>query len=155
MDLLHTVLVNALVAAVPAVGFALLFNVPVQALPYVACGGAIARGLRTLFVQGAGMSIELSTLLAVSLFGMLGVWWARRLNAHPKVFTVAAIIPMIPGVPAYTSLMAILEISHQGFTPELWGIAVENGLKTFLLVGAMSVGLAAPGLLLYRGKPIV
>ena len=155
MDLLRTVLENALIAAIPAVGFALLFNVPARVLPYVAAGGAFARGLRTLLVVGAGMSIELSTLVAVSTLGMIGVWWAQRLRAHPKVFTVAAIIPMIPGVPAYTSLLAILEISHRGFTPELWGLVVENGLQTILLVGAMAVGLAAPGLLLYRKKPIV
>jgi uncharacterized membrane protein YjjB (DUF3815 family) len=155
MDLLRTVLENALIAAIPAVGFALLFNVPTRVLPYVAAGGAFARGLRTLLVVGAGMSIELSTLIAVSTLGMIGVWWAQRLRAHPKVFTVAAIIPMIPGVPAYTSLLAILEISHRGFTPELWGLVVENGLKTILLVGTMAVGLAAPGLLLYRRKPII
>ena len=155
MELFLKVIENAFVAAIPALGFALLFNVPVRALAYVAAGGAIARGLRTLLVAGAGLSLELSTLVAVSALGMIGVWWAQRLRAHPKVFTVAAIIPMIPGVPAYTSLMAVLEISHRGFTPELWGIAVENGLKTFLLLGAMAVGLAAPGLLLFRKKPIV
>lgn len=155
MELFLKVIENAFVAAIPALGFALLFNVPARALAYVAAGGAIARGLRTLLVAGAGLSLELSTLVAVSALGMIGVWWAQRLRAHPKVFTVAAIIPMIPGVPAYTSLMAVLEISHRGFTPELWGIAVENGLKTFLLLGAMAVGLAAPGLLLFRKKPIV
>jgi uncharacterized membrane protein YjjB (DUF3815 family) len=155
MQLLAAILENALLAALAALGFALLFNVPARALPYVAAGGALARGLRTLFVTGVGMSVELSTLVAVAILGWVGVWWAQRLRAHPKVFTVAAVIPMIPGVPAYTCLMAILEISHQGFSTELWGIAVENALKTFLLVAAISVGLAAPGLLHFRDRPIV
>lgn len=155
MELLASILENAALAAVAALGFALMFNVPAPVLPYVAAGGALARGLRTLLVAGAGLGGELSTLVAVSILGWVGVWWAQRLRSHPKVFTVAAVIPMVPGVPAYTCLMAVLEISHQGFSTELWGIAVENGLKTFLVVAAISVGLATPGLLHYRDRPIV
>lgn len=133
----------------------MLFNVPVRALPYVAAGGALARGLRTALMLGCGMSVELATLVAVTALGMTGVWWARRLRAHPKVFTVAAVIPLVPGVAAFTSLMAVLQISQGGYSPELGRIAVEHGLRAFLIVGAMTVGLAAPGLLIYRGRPIV
>ncbi|AHF89677.1 hypothetical protein OPIT5_04975 [Opitutaceae bacterium TAV5] len=155
MNLLLIVLENALIAAVPAVGFALLFNVPPRALVYVAMGGAFARGLRTFLAEGGHMPVEWATLLAVSLLSMIGVWLAQRLRAHPKVFTVAAIIPMIPGVPAYTTLLAIVEINRTGFTQELWQTAVTNGLKALFLVGALAVGLAMPGLLFYRRKPIV
>ncbi|RRJ98049.1 hypothetical protein Ga0100231_006485 [Opitutaceae bacterium TAV4] len=155
MNLLLTVLENALIAAVPAVGFALLFNVPPRALVVVALGGAFARGLRTLLVFGADLKLEWATLLAVSLLSLIGVWMAGRMRAHPKVFTVAAIIPMIPGVPAYTTLLAIVEINRNGFTQELWQTALTNGLQTLFLVGALAVGLAMPGLLLYRRKPVV
>lgn len=155
MNLFLTVLENALVAAIPAVGFALLFNVPPRSLIFVALGGAFARGLRTFLIFGAGFKIEWATLLSVSLLSLIGVWLARRLRAHPKVFTVAAIIPMIPGVPAYTTLLAIAEINRGGFTPELWQTAVTNGLQALFLVGALAVGLAMPGLLFYRRKPVV
>ncbi len=154
MNLL-SVLENALIAAVPAVGFALLFNVPPRALIFVALGGAFARGLRTWLVMGAGLKIEWATLLAVSLLSLIGVWMAGRMRAHPKVFTVAAIIPMIPGVPAYTTLLAIVEINRNGFTQELWQTALTNGLQALFLVGALAVGLAMPGLILYRRKPVV
>jgi uncharacterized membrane protein YjjB (DUF3815 family) len=145
---------TALTAAIPALGFALLFNVPPRALPYVALGGAFVRGLRDLLVA-ANFPLEWATLLAVSLLSLIGVWMAGRMRAHPKVFTVAAIISMIPGVPAYTTLLAIAEINHTGFTPGLWQVAVTNGLQTLVLVGALAVGLAMPGLLLYRRKPVV
>jgi uncharacterized membrane protein YjjB (DUF3815 family) len=155
MELLLPVIENALLATVPAVSFALLFNVPPRTLVYVAMGGAFARGLRTLLTEGGHVPLEWATLLAASLLSLTGVWLAHRLRAHPKVFTVAAVIPMIPGVPAYTTLLAIAQINRSGFTPQLWQTAMTNGLKALFLVGALAVGLAIPGLLFYRRKPVV
>lgn len=141
-------------ASVPAVGFALVFNVPVRALVYCAAFGAVGRGLRFLLMQGA-MPIEWATLLAAGVVSFLGVHVAQRLRAHPKVFTVAAMIPMIPGVPFFTTLIALVEIQHKGYSPELLSTAVSQGIRTLFIVNALAVGLALPGLLYYRRKPVV
>jgi uncharacterized membrane protein YjjB (DUF3815 family) len=94
---------NAALAAVPAVGFGLSFNVPVRILGWCAAGGALGRGLRFLLLE-AGLPVAWSTFLAAAVVSFFGVWVAQRLHAHPKVFTVAAVIPMVPGVPMYTAL---------------------------------------------------
>jgi uncharacterized membrane protein YjjB (DUF3815 family) len=145
---------NILLAAVPAVGFALVFNVPRSALGFCAAGGAIGRGLRFLLVTG-GLPIELSTFLAAAVVSLLGVYVAQRMRAHPKVFTVAAMIPMIPGVPFFSALIAVAEIQQKGFTPELLATAITSGLRAGFIVAALAVGLAVPGLLFYRRRPVV
>lgn len=152
--LLLDLLQDMALASVPAVGFALVFNVPREALKLCAAGGAIGHGLRFLLLK-AGLPIELGTLIAAATVSFIGVWWAQRLRAHPKVFTVAAMIPMVPGLSSYTTLLALVEISRRGYTPELWSTAITNGLRAMFIVSALAVGLAAPGLLVFRRKPVV
>jgi uncharacterized membrane protein YjjP (DUF1212 family) len=145
---------NLLLAAVPAVGFALVFNVPKHALVYCAIGGALGRSLRHLLIS-ANMTVELATFIAAAVVSLLGVYIAQKMRAHPKVFTVAAMIPMIPGVAFFTALIAVAEIQRQGLTPELLSTAVTFGLRAAFIVAALAIGLALPGLLFYRRKPVV
>lgn len=62
MSLLWALLQEMLLAAVPALGFAMVFNAP-RALRYCALLGAIGRGSRMLMMHG-GMNIEWASLLA-------------------------------------------------------------------------------------------
>lgn len=153
MNLLLELLANAVFAAIPAVGFGVLFNVPTRILGWCAVGGALGRALRFLMIQ-AGLPIAWATLLAAASVSFLGVWAAQRLRAHPKVFTVAAIIPMIPGVPLFTTLLAISQMERNGPTPELISTALKSGLDATFILAALAVGLAAPGLFVYR-RPVV
>ena len=155
MNTLALVLQDALIAAVPAVGFAMVFNVPPRALVYCALLGGLGHSGRLILHQFAGFPLEWATLLAASAVSAAGIAWAQKWRAHPKVFTVAAVIPMVPGVPAFTALLAIIEIDRTGYTPELLSTMIQSGLKAFFIVAALAVGLALPGLLLYRRKPVV
>jgi len=157
-NFLAHLLQNMAMAALPAVGFALVFNVPVSALGYCAAGGAIGRGLRFLLMteqMPIRMPIELATFVAAAVVSLLGVYFAQKLKAHPKVFTVAAMIPMIPGIPFFTALIAVVEIQQQGFTQELLATVVTSGLRATFIVAALAVGLAVPGLFFYRRRPVV
>lgn len=154
MTLVVALLNDMLLAMIPALGFALVFNVPQKALKYCAIGGAIGHGTRFLLMHW-GISIEWSTLVAATLVGMIGVHWSHRFLAHPKVFTVAALIPMVPGVFAFKAMIAIVEINHRGFSLELWGLMIDNLLKAMFIVAALAIGLAMPGLLFYRRRPVI
>ena len=153
-NVLVNLLQNMALAAVSAVGFALVFNVPTHALGYCAAGGAIGRGLRYLLVTGH-LPIELATFVAAGVVSLLGVYIAQRMRAHPKIFTVAAMIPMIPGVPFFTALTAVLEIQRTGLTQQLLSVAITSGSSAAFIVAALAIGLAIPGLLFYRRKPVV
>lgn len=154
VTLLIDLLRDMLLAAVPAVGFALVFNVPAKVLGHCAVGGALGHGLRFLLLK-TGMPIEWATLMAASVVSFLGVWQAQQLRAHPKVFTVAAMIPMIPGVPFFTTLLALIQLQEKGYTPELAATVVNSGLRTLFIVTSLAVGLATPGLLFYRRRPVL
>lgn len=155
MNATMMLLQDALIAAVPAVGFAMLFNVPRAALVYCALLGALGHALRFGLTKLGGLPLEWSTLIAAATLSTIGIVIARRWGAHPKVYTVAAVIPMIPGVHAFTALLALVEIDRAGYTPDLLATFINNGLKAFFIVSALAVGLALPGLLFYRRRPVV
>lgn len=154
MNLLFDLLHDMLFAAIPAVGFGLVFNVPARALKYCAVLGALGHGSRFLLMH-YGVGIEWATLAGATLVGMIGVYWSQRLLAHPKVFTVAAIIPMVPGVFAFKAMIALVEINSLGYNDMLWATFMNNGIKSLFIIAALAIGLAMPGLLFYRRKPVV
>ena len=53
-----------------------------------------------MILMTSGLNIEWSTFMASMLVGTIGIQWSRWYLAHPKVFTVAAVIPMFPGISA-------------------------------------------------------
>ncbi|WP_315709268.1 threonine/serine exporter [Brenneria uluponensis] len=152
LNLLWALLQDMILAAVPALGFAMVFNVPVKALRYCALLGALGHGARFLMIH-FGAPIEWASFLASIMIGIIGIHWSRWLLAHPKVFTVAAVIPMFPGIPAYTAMISVVELSHLGYSEVLMQTLMTNFLKASFIVGALSIGLSLPGLWLYRKRP--
>ena len=155
MNLFLGLLENMVLAAVPAVGFGLVFNVPRHALLYCALGGALGRGGRFLLMSTLDVPLAWATLLAAATVSLIGVYVAQRMRAHPKVFTVAAMIPMIPGVPIFKALIAVATMQEKGATDELMATALQSGLTAAFVVAALAIGLAVPGLLFYRRRPVV
>ena len=154
MDWLLLLLDDMFFAAIPAVGFALVFNVPPKALKYCALLGALGHVTRMILMHN-DVPIVFATLVGAALIGFIGVHLSHRYLAHPKVFTVAAIIPMIPGVQAYKAMIAIVQIHHYGFSNALFEQMIASFINTTFILGALVFGLALPGLLFYREKPVV
>ncbi|HEX4499621.1 MAG TPA: threonine/serine exporter [Scandinavium sp.] len=154
IDFLLALAEDMVLSAIPAVGFAMVFNVPQRALRWCALLGAVGHGSRMVMML-AGMNIEWATFIASILVGSIGIQWSRWYLAHPKIFTVAAVIPMFPGISAYTAMISAVKISHLGYSDTLMVMLLENFLKATSIVGALSIGLSIPGLWLYRKRPRV
>ena len=154
LQLLKELLIDAWFSWIPAVGFAMLFNVPRKLLKYCAIGGAFAHSFRYLMMH-FGMPIEWATLIASSSMGFLGLYWSRKHLVPRPVFTVASVIPMIPGSFAFTTMVGIVELHSGGYSLELMQLVIENGLRALFIIGALSFGLSLPSILIYRGRPIV
>ncbi|RXJ57665.1 threonine/serine exporter family protein [Candidatus Marinarcus aquaticus] len=153
--ILTNFLLDAVFSAIPAVGFAMLFNVPKSALKFCALGGAITYSLRTLFLD-AGISIEISTFLASLILGIIGVYWSRKYIVPRPIYTVASIIPLIPGTFAFNAMISLVDMNSHGVTPELIAMFIENGLKSISILSAISFGLALPSLYYIRyNRPII
>jgi len=144
-----------LLASIPAAGFALLFNVPKKFLLWSALGGAFAHSLRLLLLTYTSLHVELATFAAAAALSFIAVIGAKQLGAHPKVCTVAAIIPMIPGVSAYTAFIAVIRMNQNGVTDELVRTATQNTLRVFFIIAALAMGLALPGLTWFRRRVII
>lgn len=151
---------DAFWSAVAATGFAILFHVPRQALWGSAVAGALGHMIRTSLVTVAGMPIEAATLCGATAVGFWGEILARHYHIPRLVFTVPGVIPMVPGVFAYRTMIGIFEITGiADLTPEesievLLETAVY-ALRTGLILAAIAIGIIAPNLLFRRQKPVV
>jgi uncharacterized membrane protein YjjB (DUF3815 family) len=135
-------------AAVATLGFAVLFNVPMYALPYCALIGAFGYALRTALMIG-GMGMVLATLFAALLVGVLATILAERYAVSGTLFAVGPAIPLVPGSYAYKAVMGLVmaanspELEPGG---ELLLAAFDYGIKAVLTILFLSFGIALPGL---------
>jgi uncharacterized membrane protein YjjB (DUF3815 family) len=147
---------NVFWAGIAALGFAILFNVPVRTIFACALSGAIAYGIRTLVVQFGPAGIAAATLVGATAVGFLGVVFGRRWRAPAPVFVVAGVIPLVPGSLAFKTMIDILTLitSEPGVDQALLAETAVNGLQTFFIVSAIAGGIAIPSLLLRRHRPM-
>ena len=148
-------LLDALWAAIPAVGFGMIFNVPRSALPFCALGGALTYGVREVLLH-QNLSIELSTFIAATTIGIIGVFWSKRYVMPRPIYTVPSIIPMIPGKYAYEMMISLVSMNTDGVTNALLSSFIENGLHAVSILFAIAFGLVLPSMYYTkRQQPII
>mgnify|MGYP001591617212 CR=1 FL=1 len=146
---------NAIFAAIPAVGFGMVFNVPKHTLVYCGIGGAITYTTRFVLLD-LDISIELATFLASTIIGIVALYWSRKYIIPRPVYTIASIIPLLPGTYAFTAMINLIDMNAHGVTPELIAMFIENSLKTITILGGIGFGLALPSLYYIRyNRPII
>ena len=154
-EMIIKMLIEAFFASVASVGFAMVFNVPKHTLVYCAVGGAITFIARSSLLH-LGIGIEISTFLASTFIGIVALYWSRKYLIPRPVYTVASIIPMIPGTYAFTAMISLVDMNTHGVTEQLIGLFVFNGLKAVSILGAISFGLALPSLYFMRlNRPVI
>jgi uncharacterized membrane protein YjjB (DUF3815 family) len=119
-------------AAVATLGFGLLFNVPRRTLPACCLAGGAGRLVR-LIAMNLGASPVSGAYFGALAVGLLGYALARVFRTPRMVFTVTGVIPMIPGVPAFGTL---LELAAGNFDA-----GIHNAVDTVLIGGALAMGL--------------
>lgn len=155
MDFILKLLIEALFASVAAMGFAMVFNVPKHTLKYCALGGAIVYDLRTIFLS-LEFGIEISTFLASAIIGIIALYWSKKYKVPRPVYTVASIIPILPGTYAFTAMVTLIDINRFGASYELIQIFIYNGLKAVAVLIAITFGLVIPSLYFIRlNRPVI
>lgn len=133
MSPLHIVF-QTLLGATATLGFAVWFSVPRETLwrvVLVGVAGFLTRQALLHYQVGA----PVASFWAAFVVGLVGLAFARRLRYPRLIFTVTAVIPLIPGIPAYESLV---QFSH-GDVPG--GLA--NLVKATLVLLGLAGGLTA------------
>ena len=131
-----------------ALGFAVLFNVPPRTLLSIfalAAGGAAVK----LGLLGAAVNPVLASFLGAATIGTLSVPMAHWKHAPPAVFSIAAVIPMVPGMYAYRMMLGVIELTGAvgDAYPLILAQTVNNGVKTLFILAALAVGVGVPNLL--------
>lgn len=146
---------NALWAAIPSVGFAMIFNVPRSTLLFCALGGGLTYGVREVLMF-YHFSIEFSTFIAATFIGIVGVFWSKRYIMPRPVYTVASIIPMIPGKYAFEMMISLVSMNNKGVTDALLSSFIHNGLLAVSILFAIAFGLVLPSMYYTKRKqPII
>jgi uncharacterized membrane protein YjjB (DUF3815 family) len=157
LNFIGRLLHDAIWSGVAALGFAILFNVPTRTLRGCLVCGAAGHVVRTITMQ-LGLSIELATLASATIVGFVGTAFARRWQTPAAVFTVSGVIPLVPGVFAFQTMLGLLDVAS-AIDPATGLSALlevsQNGIKTGLILMAIAAGIAAPTLLFERRKPVV
>ncbi|MDY0051805.1 MAG: threonine/serine exporter family protein [Aliarcobacter sp.] len=155
MEIIFDILIKSIFASIASTGFAMLFNVPKHTLIFCAIGGGITYIIRNVSME-LGLSIELSTFIASSCIGFITLKWSRKFLIPRPVYSVASIIPMIPGTYAFTAMISLVDMNSHGVSPELIELFIENFLKALSILGAITFGLALTSLYYMRlNRPVI
>lgn len=154
-EIILSALFDGIVAAVAATGFAFLCNSPRKAVPFSALLAAIGHGLRYYMMNFQGFHIGLSTLTASFCIGLLAMFFAKKLKCPAEVISFPSLLPMIPGMYAYSTILAFAAFAKSdnldmAIQQELLINIFRNGFTTLSVTMALSVGVILPLLIFYE-----
>jgi uncharacterized membrane protein YjjB (DUF3815 family) len=133
---------------VAALGFGVLFNSPPRALVAIALGSLSAGLVKyTLmsFVTWNG-EVIVTSFVASIVVGLLSLWVAHLRHVPPNIFSIPAVIPLVPGVYAYRTMLGLIGLAGEvGETyPSVLSETVHNAVITFFVIIAIALGVAVP-----------
>lgn len=131
---------------IAAMGFSVLFNVPARTLPSIFLIGAMGGMTRLLLLQ-FDINFIIASFLGAIVIGVLSIPFAHGKHAPPLVFSIPAVIPMVPGLFAYRMMLGLIRLSGdvppEAFTQTLYE-TVSNGLKVMFVLMSLAGGVAVP-----------
>jgi len=133
-----------------ALGFAVLFNVPVRTLSIIYLLGAVG-GLTKLALLQFDAPVVIATFAGATMIGILSISAAHNKHAPPLVFSIPSVIPMIPGAFAYRMMLGLIKLSGTSISTDLYyqtlAETTNNGLKTIFILLALAAGVSIPMLI--------
>lgn len=145
---------NAFWCGIAAVGFAILFNTPAKALVQVWLGGFIAGWIKFFaLLTPVGLGIVGASFLGAAVCGIVMVFIANWRNLPPLIIAIPSVIPLVPGVFAYKTLLGMMKLTRtmDEDYPAILSATVHSGLKTLFVVLGISLGIVIP-IQLFRQK---
>ena len=148
------ILLDGLFAALAATGFAIISNPPRRAIMISAFLAAVGHGLRYFLIHSDlfGMRITIASFFAAFIIGIISIGFAKRIHCPAEVFSFPSLLPMIPGMYAYKTLLAINRLLHSesgGATEYIINI-FQNGLTAVFILFALVLGVSIPVFLFHK-----
>ncbi|MGY5355352.1 threonine/serine exporter family protein [Wenyingzhuangia sp. IMCC45467] len=135
--------------AISATGFAILFNVPKRTIAGIAFLAAIG-GCSKLILMYFGLHIIIGSLVGAIIIGLLSIPIAHNKHAPPLVFSIPAVIPMIPGAFAYKTMLGFIKLTGEISTNTydiILNETINNATKAIFIILSLSIGVSFPMLI--------
>jgi len=145
-ELIRLLLYDGVLAAIAAIGFAVISNPPRKAIFVSAILAALGHSLRFFLIK-SGLDISLATFVAATFIGLLSIVFARIIHCPAEVFSFPSLLPMIPGMFAYRTILSVIRfmqttdvLKSQHFMMDFF----HNGMTTLFILLALVVGVSLP-----------
>lgn len=102
------ILLDALFAAIAAIGFGAISDPPMRAFPRIALLAAFGHALRFALMRHAGLDIASASFAAAFTIGMGSLWLGRSVRCPMTVLYIPALLPMVPGIYAYKTVFSLI-----------------------------------------------
>lgn len=146
------ILQKAFLGGFAAIGFAILFNVPARSLVFIYFFGCTSIFFK-FFLLANHVNIILATFTGACVIGVISQFASFLKKTPPMIFSIASVIPMIPGVFLYRMMLGFIQIvsihNDIPFDESLY-FTVSNGLKAFFTLMALAMGIGWPYILLKK-----
>ena len=140
------VLQDAGFSALAAGGYLLLFNVPAR-MAWACCVCGIASHTLRTFLYQSGIDLIAGTLIGALAVGFLAHGFARHFRAPAVALAFPGVVAMVPGAYAFRAVFGGLQIAEATAATTTVTDTLSLSATVVLMVGAITVGVAAPALL--------
>jgi uncharacterized membrane protein YjjB (DUF3815 family) len=143
------IITKSIWSGIGAIGFAILFNVPRRTILTIWALGFLG-GLIKFSAMYFDLGIVFASFLGATVIGIVSIQTAHIKKSPPLIFSIPAVIPMVPGFFAYKmmlGLIALIKIENTDTYIQTLIETVNNGAKTMFILISLGTGVAIPMLL--------
>lgn len=124
--------IHIILSFIATATFAIIFNAPKNILFHCGLVGAIGWGIYLVFTNH-GVDIVPASFAGAFVIAIVAHIYAKRFKTPMLIFSVAGIIPLVPGGMAYNTMRHVVEKDYTQ--------SIEFAVKTSLITGAIVMGL--------------
>lgn len=124
--------------------FALLMQAPKKSV--IVSSGIAAVGYLIYLLLSTYFNELLGYFIGTLLIALLGEWAARRLKMPATIFIFPGVIPLVPGMGLYRTMLAMVQGSLDK--------AFSTGINTMLIAGTMAMAMAISAVLVNANRHI-
>ena len=126
------IIIQFLAGMVSCIGFAYLFNCPQKHIMQSAFAGGLG-WIAYYYTYQWGCSVMVATLIGTLALSIVCEVFARKYKDAVSVFTIPAILPLVPGAGVYYTLLAVIEGD--------FSLAMVKGFNTLGCAMSIAIGI--------------
>ena len=144
---LLSIFYDGLFAAVAATGFAVISNPPKRAVAISALLAALGHALRFYLLHYTELDIVIASFFAAIVIGFGSMFFAKIIHCPAEVFSFPSLLPMVPGMYAYRTVLALIQFMSSDKTGRQGELVIDifqNGLTAVFVMVALVIGASLP-----------